>query len=549
MRVFFRSALFAIALLWALPARAQLLDQMLTVQAATTSAGKGSDSSTVRAQSAQELWSARTFAVSTSKSCVAEGRSAIGIANSGTGITNIEISNARGEARITWSFGSGIPAARFPYSAFEVTLVNTSRVADSKVAIAAVLTTNVTDLRIGYPGVRVDRKLSPAGKVVTFTFDSASPSLLKHPATIIRSLTLRLSSPTTCDASFAVHSARLVSLPTEKSKPKRGGTADRVPTEENDPFGRQSSSSASSSSSTPPTTNPCDADPTVPDQIKRCEDEHHFVTSGCSKWECSCLPSADNKSYFIVGASAGWDNGSEEMDGKTCTNNVCGGVPGTCSESGECIPSQFYGYNNPSISIGAEGISFWTRRSGTDLTRECFDRRQHPSGKQLCDMTVAQVEQMFLASMKVGAPCPLSGDKIGICSNTGQCVPDASGAYVCKNKVDCSPCGQSGNICWKKECISRQDASRKLCETTHLRGGGFGICTQCYAMLKLNPDGVCGTGVLAPDPRGVSMDGATCSRYQSNQLLKGQCADGQCVLQSPSSASSSSSSSSASSRR
>lgn len=383
--------------------------------------------------------------------------------------------------------------------------------------------------------MRVDRNLSPAGRIVPFKFESASPALFKNPSIIIRSLTLRLLSPAACDTSFTIHSARFVPRTIDKSKSKDSDKVAGVSTQE----GETSSDQSSSSSSGAPSANPCNDDPTVPAQVKKCEDDHNFIAAECAKWECSCVPSRDRKSYDISASTAWSSSDSEVKTGKTCTNNLCGGVPGKC-DYGDCVPAQFYGYSNPSIAIGVDGVSYKLGDSQTDLSWECFDGKNRAKGSQLCDMTVAQVEEQFLASMKVGAPCELSPGKKGECSQFGQCVPDVNSTYYCKDKVDCTKCGKAGNLCWKGECLSLQERSRKLCEATHIRGGGIGVCSLCYATFDEKPGLSCGTGVQAPHRLGVNMDGSKCSRLGNPT---GRCLGGACVpidTRSTSSASSSS---------
>lgn len=494
---------------------------MRTVQAATTSVGKGADSTTKTSKPGQELWSSRTFSAKTSQACVVGKPSSVGVANGGAGITSIDIRNAKGEVSVTWNFGSGIPAARFPYSGVQVVLVNSSGVPEINVGAVAVLSTNVAPITIGHLGVRVDRNLSPGGRIVPFKFERVSPSLLKHPSTIIRSLTLRLSSPAACDTSFTIHSARFVPRTIDKSKSKDSGKVAGVSTRE----GEASSDQSSSSSSRVPSANPCNDDPSVPAQIKKCEEEHNFIAAECATWECSCLPSADKRGYDISASTAVSSSDSEYIAGKTCTNNVCGGIPGKC-DFGDCIPSQFYGYSNPSIGIGVDGVSYHLGDPQTELSWECFDGKNRAKGSQLCDMTVAQVEEQFLASMKVGAPCQISAGKMGVCSNFGQCVPDVNSTYYCKDKVDCTKCGKAGNLCWKGECLSLQERSRKLCEETHTRDGGQGVCLPCYATFDDKPGLSCGTGVQAPHRRGVNMDGSKCSRPG---IAAGRCLGGDCV--------------------
>ncbi len=535
MQCFLRTALFVAASICAFPIQAQPLDPMVAVQAATTSAGKGADSTTTISKPGQGLWSSRTFLARTAQACVVGKPSAMGIASAGTGATTIDIRNARGEVSITWNFGSGIPASRFPYSALQVALVNSSGAPDIYVGAVAVLSTNVTPITIGHRGVRVDRNLSPGGRIVPFKFESASPPLFKNPSIIIRSLTLRLSSPATCDTSFTIHSVRLVPRAINKSKSKgSNNTAGVIPDE-----GETSSPRSASFSSNDSSSNPCDEDPTVPAQVKKCEDDHNFIAAECAKWECSCVPSRDRKSYDISASTAWSSSDSEVKTGKTCTNNLCGGVPGKC-DFGDCIPAQFYGYSNPSIAVGVDGVSYKLGDSQTELSWECFDGKNRAKGSQLCDMTVAQVEEQFLASMKVGAPCELSPGKKGVCSNFGQCVPDVNSTYYCKDKIDCTKCGKAGNLCWKGECLSLEERSRKLCEATHIRGGGVGVCSPCYATFDEKPGVGCGTGVQAPHLRGVNMDGATCSRPG---LKQGTCSGGQCVPAGATSASSGSNSS------
>jgi hypothetical protein len=525
MQSFIRIASLLVTVLCAIPVQAQRLDQMLSVQAATTSVGRNADSTTLAAAQGQGLWSSRTFAAKASQSCVAGSPSAVGLASGGTGITNVDIRNAKGEVSITWNFGKGIPAARLPFSAFEVDVVNTSQVAEIAVRTVAILSTNVTDITIGYPGVRVDRKISPHGKVVPFRFENASPALLNHPSTVIRSLTLRLSSPVTCDTSFAVQSARFIPRTADKSKSRSSGKASRASANGDDGPPVEGTAVVVKT----PAPNPCEEDPTVPDQIRACEERHNFIAAECASWKCTCSLAPDKKSYYIS-ASTGWSgSSSSDPTGKTCTNNVCGGIPGKCSDFGECVPAQFYGYDNPSISVGAEGVSYRLNDPQTTMDSDCFDERKQPQATQLCSMTIAQVEESFLASMTVGAPCEISPGKSGVCSNFGQCVPDVNATYFCRDQVDCTPCGAKGNLCWRRECLSLQEASRKLCEDTSIIGGGRGVCSPCFAMFKINSDGECGTGLMAPDMRGVSMDGASCIRYRGTDTLRGQCLNGQCA--------------------
>jgi hypothetical protein len=530
MQSLFRTAFLVVASFFAFPVQAQLLDQMVAVQAATTSAGKGADSTTKISKPGQALWSSRTFSAKTSQSCVVGKPSAVGIANGGAGTTTIDMRNAKGEVSITWNFGSGIPASRFPYSALQVALVNSSGAPDIYVGAVAVLSTNVTPITIGHRGVRVDRNLSPGGRIVPFKFESVSPALFKNPSIIIRSLTLRLLSPAACDTSFTIHSARFVPRTIDKSKSKDSDKVAGVSTQE----GETSSDQSSSSSSGAPSANPCNDDPEVARQVQKCEDDHNRRAGGCAKWECSCLPTRDRKGYDISAiAVSGYE------PGQTCTNNLCDEAPGKC-DFGDCIPPQFYGYSNPSITIGVDGVSYQLGDPQTDVSWQCFDGKNRAKESQLCDMTVAQVEEQFLASMKVGAPCEISPGKKGECSNLGQCVPpDVNSTYYCKDKVDCTKC-KAGKLCWQGECLSLQERSRKLCEATHIRGGGVGVCSPCYATFDEKPGESCGTGVQAPHRRGFNMDGATCSRPG---LKQGTCSGGQCVAAGATSASSGSSSS------
>lgn len=516
-----RAAIIAALSLFALPAGAQLIDPMLSVQAATTSVGRAVDSTTIAAQEGQGFWSTRTFTAKNMQTCAPGSTSAVGIANGGMGITNVEIRNARGEVRITWNFGQGIPAGRFPYSGFEVDLVNTSQVTEVALDTVAVLSTNVTDITIGYPGVGLARKLSPKGKTFPFKFYNSAPSILKDSSTVIRSLTLRLSAPSVCDASFSVQLARLVPQMGGKSKSTgiaKGGRSS-IRNEASAPYPQETAVATQR-----PPTNPCDEDPTVPDQIRECEEKRNFVASQCASWKCQCISKPDKSGYFISSSTA-WSGSSSK--GKTCTNNVCGGIEGRCSDWGECIPTQFDGYENPFIDITAEGISF--RLSDNQISSDCFDENKQPRGPQLCTMTSKQVEDLFLSTMKVGAPCELTPVKMGVCDNYGQCVPDVTADHYCDDQVDCAPCGSKGKICWKKKCRTLEEAARLLCESTGLSYGGRGVCSQCYGMFKIHPDGTCGTGLLAPDSRGVSMDGASCTRYQDKRVLKGMCRDGQCI--------------------
>jgi hypothetical protein len=536
MHRFLKPLVFAFCCLCALPARADFLDEMLSTQVATTATGKAVDSTTIPAPQGKGTWSSRTFTADGTSRCSSGKAPSVGIASAGTGIANVEVKNSRGQVTITWRFGNGILMSEFPYAGVAFDLVNTSSNPEIKVRTVATLATASRGFTLGYPGVRVAQKLSPIGKTVPFNFQKSSPMLFSDPTVIVRSITLTLSAPSTCDTSFGIQNVTWLPRSGVRAKvpPKSSGRGKNK---------NVSFSSSSTSSSEPPSTNPCDEDPEVPEKIRQCEEKRNSIASGCAEWKCECSPSLDRKTYYINASS--YLSGRDQT-GNSCSNNTCGGGAGRCTDFGECIPAQFFGYDNPSISIDADGVSFRQGKPETRMNMDCIDVSKLPRGTTMCDMTIAQVEAMVLNSITVGAQCELSPEKKGVCSNTAQCIPDVTSDTYCGDQKECAPCGTpgSGNICRGGKCLTIQEATRKLCEATAVQGGyGGGICSQCYAMFKLNADGACGTGLLAPDRRGVSMDGAACYR---RGISRGLCRSGACVPTTPPSSSSARSASSAS---
>jgi hypothetical protein len=521
MLVHLRAVLIGLIIFYASPLQAQLVDQMLSVQAATTSIGKLSDSTTLTKGHEQDAWSSRTFTAKASEVCEPGRPSSIGIANGGTGITDVDVRNAKGEVSITWVFGGGISASNFPYSSFEVDIVNSSTIPEIVVGAVFTLSTDVTDITVGYSGVRVPSSLSSVGKTVPFKFRAASPALFKRSSTIIRSATLRVVPKSGCDSALALQLARFAprngAVIKRKEKPRGGGSGRNVagpggtaiPTETAKP-------------------NPCEENASVAEEIRRCEEDANRRASNCATWECHCFPTLDGRSYSITASTASASDA--QTVGKACLNTICGGVPSRCTDWAECIPEQFLDFNNPFIGVSADGVTF--RGSNNPLDPECFNLKLFPNSRQLCTMSIEQVEQAFLASMMPGAPCELAPGTVGACDNTGVCVPDISAAYFCKDKVDCTPCGAAGHLCRKGACLSLAEAQRQLCESTGFPKGGHGICSPCFAMFSLNADGSCGTGVIAPDKkRGVSMEGASCTRLNENHTaVKGECRAGVCDL-------------------
>lgn len=535
MHTFLKPLIVALCCICALPARADLLDPMLSTQVATTATGKAVDSTTITAPRGKSPWSSRTFTADGTSGCSSGTAPSVGIANAGTGTTNVEVKNAKGQAIITWRFGGGIPMSELPYAGFSFDLVNTSSNAEIKVRTVATLATTSGELTLGYPAVRVSQKPSQRGKTVPFNFQRSAPTLFNDPSVVVRSLTLTLSAPSMCDTSFGL---KYVSwLP-------RGGLRAKTTPKSLPPGKSKSAPSSSSSMSATEPPNPCEVDPEVPQKIKECEESHNFSASGCSTWKCKCSASSETKTYHII--ALGSSKGGHEP-GNSCSNNACGGDgSGRCSDFGECIPAQFFDYDNPSISIDRLGIVFSQGNPETAMNVACIDQSKKPRFPDLCRLTIPQVEAMVLNSITIGAQCEISPEKKGVCDNTAQCIPDVTSDAYCSDQKDCAPCGTpgSGNICRGGKCLTIQEATRKLCEATAVQGGyGGGICSQCFAMFKLNPDGTCGTGLLAPDRRGVSMDGAACYR---KGISRGLCRSGACVPTTPPSSSAASSARSAS---
>lgn len=520
---YLRAALIGLFMVCTLPAEAQLVDQMLSVQAATTSVGKLSDKTTITRTHEQDIWSSRTFAVTSSEVCNAKNPTSIGIANGGTGVTNVEVVNAKGEIAITWEFGQGIPASSFPYSTFEVDLANTSSLPEIILGAVFTLSTNVTDITIGYPGIRVRSSGSSSQKTIPFKFRAAAPSLLEDRSTAIRSITLRFVPRSACDSTFAIQSVRLSPHSGNKNKSKSKARSAPSGTGGPDPV-----STAVAVATAKP--NPCEADPTVGDQIQECQDRHERSAAECATWKCDCQPSADGKSFHITSSTTTLD----ETIGKACTSFICGPGQGRCTEFAECIPSQFYGYDNEFIGASADGLVF---RGGHNNPMEmsCFNVKQLPHGRQLCSMTIKQFEEAFLASMMPGAPCELGPRSMGVCDHTGLCVPDLTGDSFCKEKDNCTVCSPAGvspkRICWNKKCSTEEDAAREIC-IAEVSQSSNQFCKPCVVTVARNSAGSCGTTMIrtnTPDRRSgikVSMDTTRCLQ----RGLEGVCRAGGCDL-------------------
>ena len=504
----FRCLLLAITALvvFATSAQAQLLDQMLTAQVATTGANKAIDTTQTKAPAGEKLWDTRVFRAQSSGACAPGNSSSISLATIEPGRTHVDVRNTRGEVAITWRFGPGIPASELPFSGVEFSIVNQTRKSELILSTSTVLNTSAIPLSSTRTGIRVPNTLPAAGKTISVSFLDLAPRVLKSGSLLVNSLTMTLSVERGCDALFSIQNVML--LPRDTSGAKRRdlpGMTEATPTVES-PETSQG--------------NPCVTDETVPQKVAECEADAQRRGSSCATWKCECVPDTKTNTYFISRSSATLGS----SDGKECVNHICGNQPGRCSEWGTCIAPQFYGYEHPLYSI-SDTVGFSITTNSIDL--DCINNKRIPTSEQLCSLTPTQVEQMIAGSVVVGAPCDLTKGLKGVCDSTGRCVPDTKADYYCKSNVNCTPCGAPGNICWGGKCLTKAQASFQLCQSTHYFNTGRGICKPCFATFNLNKDGSCGTGIISSDPRGVNMDGATCWRDYGQ--VRGACLNGQCV--------------------
>ena len=490
-------------------AHAQLLDQMLSEQVATTGASKTTDTTQIKAPPGDKMWSSRVFRAQSREVCRAGNPSSVSLATTEPGRTQVAITNAHGEVSITWRFGAGIPASELPFTGFELSLLNQTPKSDLTVSMTAALNTSAISLSSTRNGIQVPSTLSPQGKTISVSFLDIAPRVFKSGSILVDSLTVSLSVEGGCDALYSLHSVTLIPRAESGAKTSkrvaRAGIVEGTPTIEGTETPQQ---------------DPCAADETVPQKIAECEADAQRKGSSCATWSCECVPDRLSNTYFISPSSVSLAS----SEGKECVNHTCGDQSGRCSDWGTCMPPQFYGYEHPSISI-SDTVGFTITTNSINL--DCVNNKRLPSSEQLCSLTPTQVEQMVASSIMFGATCELTQALKGICDPSGRCVPDTKADYYCKSNVDCTPCGAPGNLCWRGKCLTIAQASFQLCQQTHYFSSGRGICKQCYATFRLNRDGSCGTGIISSDTRGVNMDGASC--WRDNGRLRGTCLDGQCL--------------------
>lgn len=490
-------------------AHAQLLDQMLTEQVATTGANKAIDITQIKAPSGEQTWDTRVFRAKSSGTCVPNTPSSISLATIEPGRIYADVRNTRGEVSITWKFGAGFTASELPFSGVEFSIVNQTPKSELTMSTSTVLNTSAIPLSSTRTGIHVPSTLSPQGKRISVSFLDLAPRVFKSGSLLVNSLTISLSVESGCDALYSIQSVTLT--PRDKSwgktskRPGRLGIVVATPTVE---------------STETPQQDPCAADETVPQKVADCEADAQRRGSSCATWSCECVPDTKTNTYFISRSSASLGS----SDGKECVNHICGDQRGRCSEWGTCIAPQFYGYEHPLFSI-SDIVGFSTSPNAIDL--DCVNSKRLPTSQQLCSLTPTQVEQIIAGSILVGSTCELTDQLKGVCDPSGRCVPDTKADYYCKSNVNCTPCGAPGNICWGGKCLTKAQASFQLCQSTHYFNSGRGICKPCFATFNLNKDGSCGTGIISSDPRGVNMDGAKC--WRDNGRLRGACLDGECL--------------------
>ena len=485
-------------------AHAQLLDQMLSEQVATTTAGKTTDITRIKAPQEEKLWNSRVFKAQLQGVCAVEQPSSVSLVTTEPGRTQVAIKNAKGEVSITWHFDTGIPASELPFSGVELSLLNQIPKSHLTVSMSAALNTSAIPLLSTRKGIQVPSTLSPQGKTLSVSFLDLAPRVFKVPTIVVNSLTITLSVEGGCDALYSLQSVRLIPRANFASTtPKRSTRVDTV----------EATPTIESTQILP--LDPCMEDERIPYKIRQCEAEARRRASSCATWKCECVSNMVSNTYDIIPVLHYFGRSEEN----SCVNHICGDQPGRCSDRGTCMAPQFHDYKHPSISL-SDTIKFLG-------PGECVDKKRLPSSEELCSLTTTQLDQRIATAIKVGSSCELTRGVQGVCDQSGRCAPDSKADYYCKSSVNCTPCGSPGNMCWRGKCMTVAQASFQLCQQTHFFNSGRGICKQCFATFQLLKDGSCGTGVISSDPRGVNMDGASC--WRDNGRLRGTCLDGQCL--------------------
>ena len=512
--------LVLLALLCPALGSAQPVDPFRVAQSVTTAVGKGEDSTKVSAGKGNRTWSTRSFTAQTTKVCRSSKPSFVGLASTGAGTADLVLMNAQGKVSITWDFLKGASLSSVEQIEFDVVAGKESASALSDLFFTATLQTGSSQVTVTRTEYNGSTRLPSTERTLSFNFKDAAPALFGASDTV-RSLTVEVESRSVCEVNIGLQSVRSLSSSRAKARSAgRVGKAEAAPDDEAVPV------EAGTPVATPtPQVNPCDEDPSVPDQIRWCEERLNFQASGCQEWKCTCKPNYKKNTYRIFSTSSWSGDGSV---GASCKNNMCGGAPGRCSDFGECIPAQFYDWKHSHIGVSADGVVF----SGFDnqVDSDCFDLKKFPTTRQLCSMTPDEVERAVSGSIVVGKQCDLSENSKGVCDQQGKCVPDPSADYYCRDKGECTACGDGTKMCWLGKCLTYEEAEVKVCKDSGRQNVGRGICQQCYVLFTPNKDGTCGIGVWANDARGVIMDGAACTRTVNGITSAGTCRGGECVL-------------------
>lgn len=512
---------------------AETLDPFRIAQSATTVVGKGADSTKVSAGKGGHEWSTRTFTARATKVCRPSAPSLVGLASAGTGTADGVLMNAHGKISVTWLFPKSAPVSSLARIELDLVAGKESASVLSDLLFTATLHTQSAKVSVRRSEYKVSRNTDSTERTISFDFKEAAAALFAT-SEVVRSLTVEVESRSACDVSLGLKTVRSLPSPRLNAKSRgRVGKAEAASDEDDFPV------EAGTPVATPtPQVNPCDEDPSVPDQIRECEERANLLASGCQEWKCTCSPNFKDNTYRIFSTSSWSGDGSA---GASCKNNMCGGAAGRCTEYGRCIPAQFYDWKHPHIGVDADGIVF--KGFDNPLDTGCFEWKKFPTTRQLCSMRPDEVERAVSGSVVVGKQCDLSENSKGVCDQQGKCVPDPSADYFCRDKVNCTQCGSgTGNICWNHKCLTYEEATFKVCESTSFFGGsGRGICGPCMAFFNIK-DGTCSASVISRNPSSrrehdppiVSMDGASCrrtetrgegARYQYN----GRCENGACV--------------------
>jgi hypothetical protein len=532
MQTTFRFFISLSACFYALPVFAQVLDLGLPAQVATTATGLQTDSTTVNASG---VVTSRTLTATSPEACVKGKVASVSVASEKDGVTLVKIENSRkGRATVTWEFDAGASAQIIRNSMLEVVLANVSSTPEVVIAASATVVTSnkgeptTASTTTGYTGIKLDQRSSRVGKLVVFDLQRSAKK--KGPdvsATVIRSLTLQLSSPTACSSLIAVRQARL--KPWSNAK---GMALVTIHQGRNSNGGGQEGLQSPQASPSPnPSADPCN-DPDVIAEMRERDKRRYEESSGCAQQKTSCSGRPDGSYETWISAVTRLPAGAE------CRNNKCEDAPGVCTY-GVCTPPQFEDFMNPWFDVVGDRITETKSSRNGSLDWSCFDYKWIYESKQLCTIQPDELEKAILASMLVGKRCKLpDGTNKGICSNEGLCVPDPSS---CESKSNCDVCGDPAEkkICWNNSCVTKEEAKFQLCQTTSPLGGGQGICLPCFAMINRNSDGVCGSSVIAVKPgdrRGFSMEGSPCWRpvmiNNEQRGVKGICKNNTCVLNS-----------------